>query len=158
MKKVIAVLMALAVCGTVAYTACAEEVANDEDVLAVAPVEENKEESILDKLANDEKAQNLAGEIKSALANNGDVKAVYEKIANYVGNLDKAGSGRDALDKFLEDAGVNTEVLNDAISKSVVANAALDLYYKPTPEEPTTEEEEPTTEEEVSIPDTGYQF
>lgn len=162
MKKFLAVLMALAVCGTVAYTACAEEVDEAEDVAVVAeaPEEEaaDKVADVVDKLANDEKAQKLAGDIKSALANNGDIVAVYNEVVKYVGNLDAAGAGRDALDKFLQDAGVNTEVLNDAISKSVVANAALDLYYKPTPEETPTEPTPDEPAEEVSIPDTGYKF
>ncbi len=162
MKKFIAILMALAVCGTVAYTACAEEADEAEDIAVVAEAPDLEEVAdVVDELIDDEQAMAKAEELKDALANDGDVVAVYNEIAKYVGDLTAAGSGRDALDKFLQDAGVNTEVLNDAISKSVVANAALDLYYKPeeettvptTPDEPTT-----TPEEEVSIPDTGYKF
>ena len=78
-----------------------------------------------------------------------------EKYVNGAGfevsDLQDTGAIRDVLDAFLEDAGVDSEALNQAISESTIANAVLGIYYS-APEEPA---EEPQVEE-PTIPDTGY--
>ena len=51
---------------------------------------------------------------------------------------------------------VDVEALNNAISNSMIANKALDLYYKPEKETTTKTDDEPTTEPETEIPACGF--
>ena len=157
MKKFFAVLLAVVMCATVAYSVCAEEVAPSEDVTVVA--ETNPVEDFADAIANDEVAVEKAEAIVEAIktgSTSDDIVSLLGALEQYVNgagfevsDLKDTGAIRDVLDKFLEDAGVDSEELNQAISESTIANAVLGIYYSApevTPEDP----------EEVIIPDTGY--
>lgn len=161
MKKIFAVLLAVVMCATVAYSVCAEEVAPSEDVAVVesAPVAD-----LADAIAQDDVAMEKAEAIVEAIqtgSTSDDIVSLLGALENYVNgagfevsDLEDTGAIRDVMDKFLEDAGVDSEELNQAISESTIANAVLGIYYSApeVPEEPTTPEEP----EEVVIPDTGY--
>lgn len=170
MKKLIAILMALAVCGTVAYTAYATE--GNIEIDEATTTTEAEENAVLDmaaELANDKKANEIAQNIAKALANGQtkeDVKGLVNSLGKYINGKgftiddikNDAGAANDVLNKFLEDCGVNTEVLKEAVAESSIANAVLGVYYKP--EEPTTTTaapDEPTTEP-YSNPDCGAEF
>lgn len=161
MKKIFAVLLAVVMCATVAYSVCAEEVAPSEDVAVVetAPIAD-----LADAIAQDDVAMEKAEAIVEAIqtgSTSDDIVSLLGALENYVNgagfevsDLEDTGAIRDVMDKFLEDAGVDSEELNQAISESTIANAVLGIYYSApeVPEEPTTPEEP----EEVVIPDTGY--
>ena len=161
MKKIFAVLLAVVMCATVAYSVCAEEVAPSEDVAVVetAPVAD-----LADAIAQDDVAMEKAEAIVEAIqtgSTSDDIVSLLGALEQYVNgagfevsDLKDTGAIRDVMDKFLEDAGVDSEELNQAISESTIANAVLGIYYSApeVPEEPTTPEEP----EEVVIPDTGY--
>lgn len=168
MKKFLAILTVVAVCATVALSVRAE---ND-------PVEEVTEattssiEGIVSDLQTDEKAEEIANEIVDAIKTGSakediaDLVATLEKYVNNKGiesdELTEPGAVRDVVDAFLTDAGVDTEALNNAIANSMIANKALDLYYKPEsedPEDPTTETEPPVVDEDpdpVTVPQCGF--
>ena len=88
-----------------------------------------------------------------------DLVATLEKYINDKGigsdEIKDPGALRDIADAFLTDAGVDVEALNNAISNSIIANKALELYYKPE-NETTTEPETPTEEPEPEIPACGF--
>lgn len=156
MKKIFAVLLAVVMCATVAYSVCAEEVAPSEDV---AVAETTPVADLADAIAQDEVAMEKAEAIVEAIqtgSTSDDIVSLLGALEKYVNgagfevsDLKDTGAIRDVMDKFLEDAGVDSEELNQAISESTIANAVLGIYYS-APEVP---EEEP---EEVVIPDTGY--
>ena len=107
-----------------------------------------------------EKAEAIVEAIQTGSTSD-DIVSLLGALENYVNgagfevsDLEDTGAIRDVMDKFLEDAGVDSEELNQAISESTIANAVLGIYYSApeVPEEPTTPEEP----EEVVIPDTGY--
>lgn len=157
MKKILAVLLAVVMCATVAYSVCAEEVALSEDVVVAetSPVDE-----FVGEITNDEVAMEKAEAIVEAIqtgSTSDDIVSLLGALESYingagfeVSDLQDTGAIRDVLDKFLEDAGVDSEALNNAISESTIANAVLGIYYS-APEV----EETPEAPEEV-IPDTGY--
>ncbi len=164
MKKFLAVLLAVVLCATVAYSVCAEEVAPDEDVAVVSAEETNPVADFADKLANDTAAQEKAEEIVDAIKNGStsdDIVSLLGALEKYVNgagfevdDLKDTGAVRDVLDTFLEDAGIDSEELNKAISESTIANAVLGIYYSaPQVDETTTLAPE---EELTTIPDTGY--
>lgn len=162
MKKFLAILMVAAVCATVAFSVRAENDAAEE----VPETTTSTIEGAVSALQNDEKAEEIANEIVDAIKTG----AAKEDVADLVANLEKyindkgigsdeisdPGAIRDVADAFLTDAGIDVEALNNAISNSIIANKALELYYKPDDEttepEQTTEETEPETE----IPACGF--
>lgn len=156
MKKFLAILLSVVLCATVAYSVCAEEVAPTEDVVVAA--ESNAIADFADQLANDAVAQERAEEIVEAIQNGStsdDIVSLLGALEQYingagfeVSDLQDTGAIRDVVDSFLEDAGIDSEELNQAISESTIANAVLGIYYSApevTPDDPA----------EV-IPDTGY--
>lgn len=157
MKKFFAVLLSVVLCATVVYSVCAEEVALTDDVVVVTEDEVNPVEDLAGELANDAVAQEKAEEIVEAIATGStsdDIVSLLGALEQYingagfeVSDLQDTGAIRDVIDSFLEDAGVNSEELNNAISESTIANAVLGIYYS-TPEETPVEPEE--------IPDTGF--
>ena len=158
MKKVLAVLAALSLCATVAYTALAADDVAEEPV--VATEETVSVDDVVAALENNEQAKELADQIADSLQNStasGDVQSLLDALVDYAEgagvDLSQDGALRDVLDKFLNDAGVNSDELNQAIEGSPIADKILGLYAPK--DEPTTE---PTTEseEEVVIPDTDY--
>ncbi|MEE1066657.1 MAG: hypothetical protein UH249_11055 [Acutalibacteraceae bacterium] len=160
MKKFLAVLLSVVLCATVAYSVCAEEVAPEEDVVVVE-TEANPVADLADSLANDTVAQEKAEEIVEAIktgSTSDDIVSLLGALEQYVNgagfevsDLQDAGAVRDVIDSFLEDAGVDSEELNQAISESTVANAVLGIYYSaPEVDEPVVDD--PTEE----IPDTGF--
>lgn len=161
MKKFLAILLSVVLCATVAYSVCAEEVAPADDVAVVSTEETNPVADLADQLANDTEAQEKAEEIVDAIktgSTSDDIVSLLGALEKYINgagyetsDLEDAGAVRDVIDAFLEDAGVNVEELNEAISESTIANAVLGIYYA-APEETTT----PTEVEEPTIPDTGY--
>lgn len=163
MKKFLAILLSAVLCATVAYSVCAEEVAPD-DVAVVTTEETNPVADFADQLANDTVAQEKAEEIVDAIktgSTSDDIVSLLGALEQYingagfeVSDLQDAGAVRDVVDAFLEDAGVNADELNEAISESTIANAVLGIYYSA----PEVEETTPSTpvEEELTIPDTGY--
>ncbi len=167
MKKFMAILLSAVLCATVAYSVCAEEAAPAEDVSVVTAEETNPIADFADQLANDTAAQEKAEELVNAIQNGStsdDIVSLLGALESYVNgagfnveDLQDTGAIRDVLDSFLDDAGVDSEELNKAISESTIANAVLGIYYS-TPEEETTvttvivdPELEPTT-----VPDTGF--
>ncbi len=164
MKKFLAILLSVVLCATVAYSVCAEEVAPAEDVSVVSTEETNPIADFANQLANDEKAQDKAEELVEAIktgSTSDDIVSLLGALEKYVNgagfdvsDLKDTGAIRDVLDTFLEDAGVNSEELNQAISESTIANAVLGIYYSAPEAETTTEA---VVEEEITtIPDTGY--
>lgn len=155
MKKFLAILLSVVLCATVAYSVCAEEVAPTEDVVVAA--ESNAISDFADQLANDTVAQERAEEIVEAIQNgstSNDIVSLLGSLEQYingagfeVSDLQDTGAIRDVVDSFLEDAGVNSEELNQAISESTIANAVLGIYYSAP---------EVTPEDPEVIPDTGY--
>lgn len=159
MKKFLAILMVAAVCATVAFSVRAENNAEEVPETTTSSIE-----GAVSVLQNDEKAEEIAGEIADAIKTG----AAKEDVADLVATLEKyindkgIGSGeikdpgalRDIADAFLTDAGVDVEALNNAISNSIIANKALELYYKP--ENETTEPEAPTEEPETEVPACGF--
>lgn len=159
MKKFLAILMVAAVCATVAFSVRAENNAEEVPETTTSSIE-----GAVSALQNDEKAEEIAGEIADAIKTG----AAKEDVADLVATLEKyindkgIGSGeikdpgalRDIADAFLTDAGVDVEALNNAISNSIIANKALELYYKP--ENETTEPEAPTEEPETEVPACGF--
>lgn len=165
MKKFLAVLLSAVLCGTVAYTVFAEEAGdNTVDAPAVLAEEGKSVEDVVADLANNEDAAAAAEKIVEAVRNGAsveDVKALIGKLGEYaqgagVEDIKESGAIRDVLDKFLTDAGLNSEELNQAISESIIADAALNLYYK-APEAPTNPEA-PSEEDVTDIPDTDDLF
>lgn len=136
MKKILAVLLSLAVCGTAVYTA----IAADDETSAETPVavEENTElngndndagasdfSGALKTLEEDEKAQEIADQIVSAVesgASEDDVNSLLLALADYVNNSGfdvsyaktRAGS-KEFLDAFLTDCGLDTDELHQAL-------------------------------------------
>lgn len=161
MKKFLAILLSVVLCATVAYSVCAEEVAPADDVAVVSTEETNPVADLAGQLANDTEAQEKAEELVDAIKNGStsdDIVSLLGALEKYINgagfetsDLEDAGAVRDVIDAFLEDAGVNAEELNEAISESTIANAVLGIYYS-APEETTTQPEV----EEPTIPDTGY--
>jgi hypothetical protein len=155
MKKFLAILMVAAVCATVAFSVRAEDNAEEVTETTTSTIE-----GVVSELQNDEKAEEIANEIVDAIktgAAKEDISDLIATLEEYINNkgidsdeLSDSGALRDVVDAFLTDAGVDTEALNNAISNSIIANKALDLYYS-ADEETTTEEEE--TEESVEEPD-----
>ncbi len=165
MKKFLAILLASALCATVAFAVCAEEVAPADDVAVVSTEETNPVADFADQLANDEEAQAKAEELVDAIktgSTSDDIVSLLGALEKYVNgagfevsDLEDTGAIRDVIDTFLEDSGINTEELNEAIAESTIANAVLGIYYSA----PEAEEETTVTtivEEETTIPDTGY--
>lgn len=164
MKKFLAMLTVVAVCATVALSVRAE---ND-------PVEEVTEattssiEGIVSELQTDEKAEEIANQIVDAIKTGAakddiaDLVATLEKYVNNKGiesdEISEPGAVRDVVDAFLTDAGIDTEALNNAISNSMIANKALDLYYKPESEDNTTTTDPTTTEPPTGevVPPCGF--
>lgn len=154
MKKFLAVLLSVVLCATVAYSVCAEEVAPAEDVVVVAEDEATPVEDLAGQLANDEVALEKAEEIVEAIATGStsdDIVSLLGALEQYVNgagfevsDLKDTGAIRDVIDSFLEDAGVNSEELNNAISESTVANAVLGVYYS-APDVPVEPEDIPKT-------------
>ena len=111
------------------------------------------------------KAEDIANDIVDAIKTGAskedvaDLVATLEKYINDKGigsdEIKDPGALRDIADAFLTDAGVDVEALNNAISNSIIANKALELYYKPE-NETTTEPETPTEEPEPEIPACGF--
>lgn len=168
MKKLLAILMALTVCGAVAYSACAEETADLGEAPAVTETTTESASDMIRELANDPNAVALAEKIDNALKNGAtkdDITALLGTLGEYVNgkgfevaDLQDGGAFNEVLLGFLDDAGINTEELDKAIADSTIAKKALELYYKPTEAETTTvpsTEPEPTTEPTYSNPDTG---
>ncbi len=164
MKKFIAILLAVVLCATVAYSVCAEELAPAEDVAVVSTEETNPVADFADQLANDAAAQEKAEELVDAIKNgstSNDIVSLLGALEKYVNgagfeveDLQDTGAIRDVIDTFLEDAGVDSEELNKAISESTIANAVLGIYYSAPVEESTTPA--PVEEDITTIPDTGY--
>lgn len=161
MKKFLAILMVAAVCATVAFSVRAENDAAEE----VPETTTSTIEGAVSALQNDEKAEKIANDIVDAIKTG----AAKDDVADLVANLEKyindkgigsdeisdPGAVRDIADAFLTDAGIDVEALNNAISNSIIANKALELYYKPD-DETTTEPEEETPTEVVDIPECGF--
>ena len=149
MKKFLAILMVAAVCATVAFSVRAENDAAEN----VPETTTSNIEGAVSALQNDEKAEEIANSIVDLVAN-------LEKYINDKGigsdEISDPGALRDIADAFLTDAGVDVEALNNAISNSMIANKALDLYYKPEKETTTKTDDEPTTEPETEIPACGF--
>ncbi len=164
MKKFLAVLMVAAVCATVAFSVRAENDAVEE----VPETTTSTIEGAVSALQNDEKAEEIAGEIVDAIktgAAKEDVSDLVATLEKYINNkgigsdeLQNPGALRDVVDAFLTDAGVDTEALNNAIANSMIANKALEIYYKPEDTTTTTQpdEDEPTTESEPEVPACGF--
>ena len=161
MKKFLAILMVAAVCATVAFSLRAEnDVAEDVPETTTSTIE-----GAVLALQNDEKAEDIANDIVDAIKTGAskedvdDLAATLEKYINDKGigsdEIKDPGALRDIADAFLTDAGVDVEALNNAISNSIIANKALELYYKPE-NETTTEPETPTEEPEPEIPACGF--
>lgn len=160
MKKFLAILMVAAVCATVAFSVRAENDAAEE----VPETTTSTIEGAVSALQNDEKAEKIANDIVDAIKTG----AAKDDVADLVANLEKyindkgigsdeisdPGAIRDIADAFLTDAGIDVEALNNAISNSIIANKALELYYKPDDETTTEPEETPT--EDVDIPECGF--
>ena len=125
MKKFLAVLLSVDLCATVVYSDCAEEIVPEEDVI-VAP--ETEVEDLADQLANDEVAQEKAEELIEAIqtgSSSADIAALLGALEDYVNDAGYEVSElqdpevlKDVLNTFLDDAGVDSEALNDAISDS----------------------------------------
>lgn len=160
MKKFLAILMVAAVCATVAFSVRAENNAEEVPETTTSSIE-----GAVSALQNDEKAEEIAGEIVDAIKTGAakedvaDLVATLEKYINDKGigsdEISDPGAIRDIADAFLTDAGIDVEALNNAISNSIIANKALELYYKPD-DETTTEPEAPTEEPETEIPACGF--
>ncbi len=156
MKKFLAILLSVVLCATVAYSVCAEEVAPTDDVVVVTEDEVSPVEDLAGELANDEVALEKAEELVEAIATGStsdDIVSLLGALEKYingagfeVSDLQDTGAIRDVIDSFLEDAGVDSEELNNAISESTIANAVLGIYYS-APEVPV---------EPDPIPDTGF--
>ncbi len=161
MKKFLAILMVAAVCATVAFSVRAQN-----DVEEVPETTTSSIEGAVSALQNDEKAEEIANQIADSIktgAAKEDVSSLVATLEKYINNkgigsdeLKDAGAIRDVVDAFLSDAGVDTEALNNAIANSMIANKALELYYKP--EEETTETTEPDEEPvtEIDVPACGF--
>ncbi len=163
MKKFLAILLSVVLCATVVYSVCAEELAPAEDVAVVSTEETNPVADFADQLANDAEAQEKAEELVDAIKNgstSNDIVSLLGALEKYVNgagfevsDLEDTGAVRDVIDTFLEDAGIDSEELNKAISESTIANAVLGIYYSA----PAVEETTPAVEEDITtIPDTGY--
>ncbi|HAY72788.1 MAG TPA: hypothetical protein DCY31_02875 [Ruminococcaceae bacterium] len=160
MKKFLAILMVAAVCATVAFSVRAENNAEEVPETTTSSIE-----GAVSALQNDEKAEEIAGEIVDAIKTGAakedvaDLVTTLEKYINDKGigsdEISDPGAVRDIADAFLTDAGIDVEALNNAISNSIIANKALELYYKPE-DETTTEPEAPTEEPETEVPACGF--
>ena len=162
MKKFLAILMVAAVCATVAFSVRAENAEEEVPETTTSAIE-----GAVSELQNDERAEEIANDIVDAVktgAAKEDIADLISTLEGYINNkgigtdeLQDPGAVRDVVDAFLTDAGVDTEALNNAISNSIIANKALELYYKPEEEETTTEpEEEYVPVEEPEIPACGF--
>lgn len=159
MKKFLAILTVVAVCATVALSVRAE----NDPVEDVTEATTSSIEGIVSDLQNDEKAQEIADQIVDSIKTGSakddlaDLVATLEKYINNKGiesdEISDPGAVRDVVDAFLTDAGVDTEALNNAIANSMIANKALELYYKPSD---VTEEPETETEPSTTIPPCGF--
>lgn len=162
MKKFLAILMVAAVCATVAFSVRAENDAAEN----VPETTTSTIEGAVNALQNDEKAEEIANNIVDAVKTG----AAKEDVADLVANLEKyindkgigsdeisdPGAVRDIADAFLTDAGIDVEALNNAIANSMIANKALELYYKPEEETTTEKPETPSDEPETEIPACGF--
>ena len=136
MKKFLAILMVAAVCATVAFSVRAENAEEEVPETTTSAIE-----GAVSELQNDERAEEIANDIVDAVktgAAKEDIADLISTLEGYINNkgigtdeLQDPGAVRDVVDAFLTDAGVDTEALNNAISNSIIANKALELYYKP---------------------------
>lgn len=170
MKKVLAILMALTVCGAVAYSVSAEDAESVEATTVVTEASAaNSAAQVIGALTNDPNAQAIAEKIKDALATgqtSGDISALLGTLGQYVNgmgydvsDLQDAGALNEVILGFLDDAGINSEELDKAIAGSTIAEKVLGIYYKPEAETTTTTattatDPTPTTAP-YSNPDTG---
>lgn len=167
MKKFLAILTVVAVCATVALSVRAE----NDPVEDVTEATTSSIEGIVSDLQTDEKAEEIANQIVDAIKTGAakddiaDLVATLEKYVNNKGietdEISDPGAVRDVVDAFLTDAGVDTEALNNAIANSMIANKALDLYYKPdseNPSDPTITVTDPTPDPTttVTVPPCGF--
>lgn len=160
MKKLLAVLAALSLCATVAYTAVsAADDATVEEPTTVAEETVSAVDDVVAQLQGNEQAKELADQIADSLQNStisGDVESLVGALVDYAEgagvDLSQDGALRDVLDKFLNDAGVNSDELNEAIEGSPIADKILGLYT-PNEDPVPTPDDDP---EEVVIPDTDY--
>lgn len=165
MKKFLAILTVVAVCATVALSVRAE----NDPVEDVTEATTSSIEGIVSDLQTDEKAEEIANQIVDAIKTGAakddiaDLVATLEKYVNNKGietdEISDPGAVRDVVDAFLTDAGVDTEALNNAIANSMIANKALDLYYKPESEnlsDPTTTTTTDPEPDPVTVPPCGF--
>lgn len=137
MKKFIAIALAGILAATAAYTALAV----DEEPAAAAPVITAEDiqgnvEDVLTALENDEQAQAIADDLVDAFkkgAANEDINALLLEIASYinskgydVNDLKNKELAKQFVGDFLEDCGVDSEALGQAIDG---ANEVFDNVF-----------------------------
>lgn len=161
MKKFLAILMVATVCATVAFSVRAQNDAEEVPETTTSSIE-----GAVSALQNDEKAEEIANQIADSIktgAAKEDVSSLVSALEKYINDkgigsdeIKDSGAVRDVVDAFLSDAGIDTEVLNNAIANSMIANKVLELYYKPEEETTKTPEtpDEPATD--VDVPACGF--
>lgn len=140
MKKFLAVLLSVVLCATVVYSVCAEEILPEEEVVVVPDADvENTVEDLEDQLANDAIAQEKAEEIVEAIQNgssSADIEAMLGALKDYVNDagyevsdLQDPEALKDVFNTFLDDAGIDSEALNEVLSEnSAFIDAFLGSY------------------------------
>lgn len=129
MKKLLALLLSGVLCASVVYTAIAtDEDPEDDNVVVITEEQETPSVSLDDlsaALGDDEQAKEIADQIEEAIksgATQADVNALLMDLTDYIN-----GKGYDVADlknkdkaikfvgKFLEDCGVDSEALGEAL-------------------------------------------
>ncbi len=169
MKKVLSVLVAIALCAVLTVCAFAEDAAPavSDDVLAgiVDGVNDLVDaESEGDDAALEEAINNLSNSIQAAQVA-GDAETLAGLLADYAEGADvdasavfsDLGALQDVFEKFLGDSGFNTASMKADLQESSALNTLVGLYtgaYTQTPETPS---DVPTfdNEPEVENPSTG---
>lgn len=166
MKKILSVIVALALCAVLSVCAFAEEAVDpavSEDVLSdivdgVGDLVNAETEG--DDAALEDAINNLYSDIQNAEVT-GDAATLVDLLAKYAEGADvdasavftDLGALQDVVEKFLGDSGFDMEAIKADLQESSALNTLVGLYtgaYTETPEVP-AEEVEP----EVENPSTG---
>lgn len=167
MKKILSVIVAIALCAVFTVCAFAEEanVSNDalagivDGVGALVDAESEGDDAALESAIND-----LYKDIQGAQVT-GDANALVGLLAKYAEGADvdatavfsDLGALQDVLEKFLSDSGFNMETVKGDLQQSSALNTLVGLYtgaYTETPATPEAPEEE-DVEPEIENPSTG---
>lgn len=168
MRKLIAIMIALALCLSFAVVSfAADEETPDVDVEDTF----NKVVDVIEAASEDNEGAiaDATDALNEALANvkGGDMQALVDQLKKYAESADvdastvlkDLGSFEDVLKKLLDDGGFDLETIEaDLKDENSPLSKIVGLYagaYQKTPEVPTTEETTPEEPAEVPNPPTG---